>query len=75
MMSLVFVLEAASGPTGPRAIRIKGLGRTKRRWRQSRQRPSRDSRAAAAAVPTARGTYDIGGVAGSTGGLAHGRCR
>jgi hypothetical protein len=39
MMSLVFALEAVSGPTGPRAIRINGLGRTKRRQRQSRQRP------------------------------------
>jgi len=41
MMSLVFALEAAvNGPTGPRAILFDGLGRTKRRRRQSGQRPT-----------------------------------
>lgn len=41
MMSLIFALEAAvNGPTGPRAILFDGLGRTKRRRRQSRQRPT-----------------------------------
>ena len=41
MMSLIFALEAAvNGPTGPRAILFDGLGRTKRRRRQSSQRPT-----------------------------------
>ena len=41
MMSLIFALEAAvNGPTGPRAILFDGLGRTKRRRRQSGQRPT-----------------------------------
>jgi len=36
MMSLVFALKAAvNGPTGPRAILLTGLGRTKQRRRQS----------------------------------------
>lgn len=41
MMSLIFALVAAvNGPTGPRAILFYGLGRTKRRRRQSGQRPT-----------------------------------
>ena len=40
-MSLVFALKAAvNGPTGPRAILMNGLGRTKQRRRQSGQRPT-----------------------------------
>ena len=41
MMSLIFALKAAvNGPTGPRAILFDGLGRTKRRRRQSGQLPT-----------------------------------
>jgi hypothetical protein len=40
-MSLVFALKAAvKGTTGPRAILIYGLGRTKHGRRQSGQRPT-----------------------------------
>lgn len=40
-MSLMYALEAAvNGSTGPRAILLYGLGRTKQRRRQSGQRPT-----------------------------------
>ena len=67
--SLVFVLEATrNGPTSPRAIHIKALGRTKRRRRQSRQGPKSGLSVAAAAVPTARDTYDMVGWPGALAG-------
>jgi len=51
-MSLTYALEAAvNGTTGPRAILIDGLGRTKQRRRRSGQHNAGDSHAAQAAAP------------------------
>jgi len=60
MMSLVFALKAAvNGPTGPRAILLTGLGRTKQRRRRSRQQPTPGfSRCTGGRAPAARRTFD-----------------
>jgi hypothetical protein len=54
-MSLLFALKAAvKGTTGPRAILMYGLGRTKQRRRQSGQRTNAENSHAAKAVARAR---------------------
>ena len=64
MMSLVFALKAAvNGPTGPRAILLTGLGRTKQRRRQSGQRPTPGfSRRTGGRATTARVTFALPGA-------------